>query len=148
MFKFKRRGVGYKKPPRDSQFKPGRSGNPTGRPKGSKNFNTDMREELDSRMGITENGKHKRLTKQRVIVKRMVNQAVAGDPRITPMVLKAGATDEGAADASEPEEDRFEPVDELVLKSIIQRIRQMNELEPTDSQEISPPAPPTPPEGD
>jgi hypothetical protein len=29
--------VGYRKPPRDSRFKPGQSGNPKGRPKGAKN---------------------------------------------------------------------------------------------------------------
>jgi hypothetical protein len=30
--------VGYRRPPRNRQFKPGQSGNPTGRPKGTKNF--------------------------------------------------------------------------------------------------------------
>jgi len=29
--------VGYKKPPKNTRFKPGKSGNPSGRPKGSKN---------------------------------------------------------------------------------------------------------------
>ena len=29
--------VGYKKPPKETQFKPGQSANPNGRPKGSKN---------------------------------------------------------------------------------------------------------------
>ena len=29
--------VGYKNPPKQSRFKPGQSGNPSGRPKGSKN---------------------------------------------------------------------------------------------------------------
>ncbi len=33
--------VGYKKPPEHSRFKPGQSGNPNGRPKGSKNKLTD-----------------------------------------------------------------------------------------------------------
>ena len=32
--------IGYKKPPRDTQFKPGQSGNFKGRPKGAKNFAT------------------------------------------------------------------------------------------------------------
>ena len=32
--------VGYRKPPRSTQFKPGRSGNPLGRPRGSKNIGT------------------------------------------------------------------------------------------------------------
>ena len=32
--------VGYKKPPLHTRFKKGQSGNPRGRPKGSKNFST------------------------------------------------------------------------------------------------------------
>ena len=32
--------VGYGRPPVNRQFKPGQSGNPRGRPKGSKNFPT------------------------------------------------------------------------------------------------------------
>jgi hypothetical protein len=37
------RGSGYGKPPLHTRFKPGQSGNPRGRPKGSLNFTTDLK---------------------------------------------------------------------------------------------------------
>ena len=46
--------VGYKKPPKDTQFKPGQSGNPLGRPKGTKNLKTDLMEELGQKIVVRE----------------------------------------------------------------------------------------------
>jgi hypothetical protein len=38
--------VGHAKPPKHTRFQPGQSGNPRGRPKGTKNLKTDLIEEL------------------------------------------------------------------------------------------------------
>ena len=56
--------VGYKKPPCQTQFKPGRSGNAKGRPKGSKNFATVFADELGAPIEVTEHGRRKRITKR------------------------------------------------------------------------------------
>jgi hypothetical protein len=79
--------VGYKKPPRHSQFKPGLSGNVKGRPKGSKNFTTVFEEELRAPIEVTENGKRKRISKRQAIVKQTVNRAASGDPKATSILL-------------------------------------------------------------
>ena len=41
-----RYSIGYKKPPLGTRFRPGKSGNPKGRPKGAKSFDNEVKEEL------------------------------------------------------------------------------------------------------
>lgn len=79
--------IGYGKPPKHTQFTKGQSGNPKGRPKGSKNFATTLCKELNARVPITENGTHKKVSKQEAIAKQLVNKSAAGDPRAMSMVL-------------------------------------------------------------
>jgi hypothetical protein len=59
--------VGYGKPPRETRFRKGRSGNPRGRPRGSRNFASLLEEALAEPVVITENGRRKRATKLQVI---------------------------------------------------------------------------------
>jgi hypothetical protein len=73
--------VGYCKPPPEHQFKPGQSGNPKGRPKGTRNLKTDLAEELAERIPVNENGRQKKLSKQRLMLKALVTRAIKGDTR-------------------------------------------------------------------
>jgi hypothetical protein len=43
-------GVGYGRPPEHTRFRKGHSGNPKGRPKGTRNLLTDVQEELAERI--------------------------------------------------------------------------------------------------
>jgi hypothetical protein len=70
--------VGYRRPPRHTQFKKGQSGNPKGRPKGSKNFDSMVAHELSEEMDIRENGRLKRMSKLRLSAKQVANGAAAG----------------------------------------------------------------------
>ncbi|MEW9922579.1 DUF5681 domain-containing protein, partial [Marimonas sp. MJW-29] len=54
--------VGYGKPPKSAQFKPGKSGNPKGRPKGSLDFKTHVQEMLSRQVTITDGGKRRRIS--------------------------------------------------------------------------------------
>jgi hypothetical protein len=80
--------VGFKKPPRHTRFKKGQSGNPRGKAKGRKNLKTELLEELGERVVVSENGRHRALPKQTVIVKRMVADAVQGDGKARDQLLR------------------------------------------------------------
>ena len=71
--------IGYGKPPRASQFKPGQSGNPAGRPKGSANLASVLAQMLREKVVINEGGVRKTITKREAAMKQLANQAAAGD---------------------------------------------------------------------
>ena len=79
--------TGYGKPPRHTRFQKGRSGNPKGRPRGSKNSATLLMEALHEPVIISENGRRKKITKQQAIIKQVVNKAASGDHRSIQLLL-------------------------------------------------------------
>lgn len=79
--------VGYGKPPKSGQFTKGKTGNPKGRPKGSKNLKTVLAAELKASITITENGITRNITKREAIVKSIVNRAIKGDAKATSTVF-------------------------------------------------------------
>ncbi len=80
--------VGYGKPPKTGQFKPGQSGNPKGRPKKSKNSAVLLNLELDQRIVIQENGKKRTITKREAILKQLVNGAMSGNIHKITLITK------------------------------------------------------------
>ena len=82
----KRGGGGFKDPPRSGQFKPGQSGNPRGRPKGSLNFSTVVEQQGRIRHKIQINGKTKWLTQQQIAVAQLWKKALDGDLRAIGML--------------------------------------------------------------
>lgn len=92
--------VGYGKPPQHTQFKAGQSGNPKGRPKGVKNLSTDLQEELEQTILVTEANKTLEVTKQRAMVKTMIAKALKGDTPAANGLIKLILGQEAARDAS------------------------------------------------
>jgi hypothetical protein len=79
--------VGYKRPPRVHQFRPGKSGNPSGRPKGARNFKSDLREELSELVTIREGKRDVQVSKQRALIKSLVAAAIGGNQRAAATML-------------------------------------------------------------
>ncbi|MCR9093116.1 MAG: DUF5681 domain-containing protein [bacterium] len=101
--------VGYGKPPKHTQFKPGKSGNPRGRPKGTKNLKTDLMEELGEKIVVREGEETRRVSKQRAVVKTLVAKTLKGDARsgrlLTGLMMRLLDTGEDAPGEIEPLHD-------------------------------------------
>ena len=88
--------VGYKSPPDHTKWVKGQSGNPRGRKKGQRNLKTELAEELNERIRVTEGGRVRSISKQRALLKALVAIGLKGDVRAATAVLAMYARELGA----------------------------------------------------
>jgi hypothetical protein len=84
--------VGYKKPPKHSQFKKGESGNKKGRPKGAKGLKTIVRDVFAQKVVVRSANGSTRMSKMEAIVHKTAEKSFAGDIRAIMAALKLYAT--------------------------------------------------------
>ncbi len=80
--------IGYCSPPVHSQFKPGQSGNPSGRSKGSQNLKTLFNKVLDEEISLRDGAEVRKITKAEAIVRGVVIGALKGDSRNTAILFR------------------------------------------------------------
>jgi len=80
--------VGYKKPPKKTQFKKGQSGNSKGRPKGSRNIATLLEEALFRKVTIKDERGSRKVTFVEALVHKMSVDALKGDPRAATKIIE------------------------------------------------------------
>jgi hypothetical protein len=92
--------VGYGKPPKHTRFKPGESGNPSGRPKGTKNLKTIARREFEQKIEVREGQRVREITKKEAFVKGTINRALQKGGKDSDTALRLLAEIEGDAEAA------------------------------------------------
>ena len=83
--------VGYGRPPIETRFKPGVSGNAAGRPKRSRNLKTIIRTALTAHVTVREGEKKRSVTKLEGIVLRQLESALKGNDKAALATLKMAA---------------------------------------------------------
>ena len=71
--------VGYCKPPQATQFKPGQSGNPSGRKRRQKTSIETLNDELARTIVTREGDKTSRITRMTAIIRRFIQKLLVGD---------------------------------------------------------------------
>jgi len=87
--------VGYGKPPKAHQFKPGQSGNPKGRPRGPGSLLKAITKHAGKKVPVVENGVAKKMAKLDVVLSALFGKAAKGDvpaARLLTGLVQAAAT--------------------------------------------------------
>ncbi len=111
--------VGYGKPPRANQFKPGESGNPKGRPKGAKSAETILGELLQQKISLNERGRTRRITVLEGILRRIAEDCLKGNIKSAAFLLnRLQAMSSGETDESGLSED-----EQTVLETYLKKFQ-------------------------
>ena len=79
--------VGYRRPPKETRFTAGQSGNPRGRPKGSQTAVAVWQKLMNAKVTVTEHGRTRRISRREVMLLRIANDAMRGDPHALKLSL-------------------------------------------------------------
>jgi hypothetical protein len=117
--------VGYGKPPSESRFKAGVSGNPKGRPKGSRNMATLFIQIMQEPIMVTENGRSRKMTRIEAVFRQMVNKAHSGDQRAMREIVQLQRVFEAAEPSEETSPVSLER-DKAVFQNFLERMRRID----------------------
>ena len=114
--------MGYGKPPKSGQFMKGRSGNPKGRPKGTKNFASVVLKE--SRQPVRVNGPRgtKTVTKLEAAMMQVGNKAAQGELRAAREFFQLVDRSEQAV-SGESAPTVLEEADQRMMERILRRMQ-------------------------
>jgi hypothetical protein len=116
--------VGYGKPPLETRFKKGQSGNPGGRPRGARNLMTQLCRALDKRIVVAAGGgKRRRLARRALGFDRLAEKFAEGDPRATRLVLDLLNEIERRPPPEPIERPPLDEADRTIIANLLARLR-------------------------
>jgi hypothetical protein len=116
--------VGYRQPPVHTRFQPGKSGNPRGRPKASKDIQARLKKAAAQKVVVQEGGKQRKVDKLDLAMTQLMNGAAQGKPALLKMAL-AQIQNAELAEPSTTSQDDFADTDREVIALVVSRIRAM-----------------------
>jgi adenylosuccinate synthase len=119
-------------PPKHTRFRKGVSGNPKGRPKGSKNWTTYLREAAHDRVSANVDGKTRRITKIQATTMQLATKAAGGDQAAINKFLDWIDEIETRAQAAKPVQFPMSEADTEVIHAIYERMKQCEVDEGTE----------------
>jgi hypothetical protein len=114
--------IGFGRPPKHSQFKPGKSGNPRGRPKKRASLQDIVTAVLFEKMAVRMGERTQKIASVDVLIRTAVNRALKGDHRFLTSVIaiiRMSGLCEMDANASISDIDRSD--DEAILANFLKR---------------------------
>ena len=112
--------VGYRNPPKEHQFPKGKSGNPKGRPPGSKGLKNDLKQVLGTIRTIVINGKEITGRSQWLMLEALALRGSHGDLRaiaqLLPLILQVLGIEDRDVDAN-----RLSDADAELLERMLSR---------------------------
>jgi hypothetical protein len=122
--------VGYGRPPKHSQFKKGRSGNPNGRPKRRPNLRQEISKVVTDPVRVREGDNVIRIPAIVAAFRVQRNLALKGDPRAALNFFKIAkefeALDQGETGAPEFSKEFLELLSDETLKDLIRVGKELN----------------------
>jgi hypothetical protein len=115
--------AGYGKPPVNTRFKKGQSGNPKGRPKGSRNFTSSAYRILQERVTINEGGRRKTVTKLDAALKQIANKAASGDANTLRLLITIVQLMEQRSSDPPTPVDQLDEGDEKLVARLLARVK-------------------------